>query len=391
LRGIALLLVAAAALSSWQAVRATLAEGDATQKSNALAEAETRVRAERDDARDARDELRGSLYAARANLIQLAWAADNMGRVRQLLDDQRPRPGEPDLRGFEWHYYQRLAHADLRTLDLSSELSSGYMGTLLSPDGSRLAAVTSVDREGTAVRVRVWELATGKEVFSARAGFGNTRMAFSRDGKRLALAVMATGSRLGRRPGMDPEAGRLLVWDCDTGKELVTFGDDPVGVALSADGRRVAAVFQQDRSTLRPVGNGPFPGPPGGPPGKPASFAQEVKVWDVDTRKGLGVLRDVKPQVVHLTFSPDGDQLAAALFTPPQSHRPPAGAPAGLGSCRQGTVDDGPTGSRLLCGPVQRGRHAVGLFEHREGLRTAGWALPLQTVRCWERQRLVDR
>jgi serine/threonine protein kinase/WD40 repeat protein len=315
----ALLLIAAAVVSGWQAVRATLAEGVATQKSKALLGAEAQVRAERDDARGARDELRRRLYVTRANLIQVAWAADNMGRVRQLLDEQRPRPGEPDLRGFEWHYYQRLTHADLRTLDLSTELLSGYGDTLLSPDGSRFAAVTPLDKEGTAFRVRVWELATGKEVFSARADIGTAgtaRLAFSRDGKRLALAEVAMNFRQGSRE-MAPQAGRLSVWDCDTGKELCSFGDAPVGVALSADGRRVAAVFQQDRSALLPVGNGPASDPANGPPDKPVSFAQEVQVWDVDTRKEVGVIHDVKPEVVHLTFSPDGNELAAALFSPP--------------------------------------------------------------------------
>jgi WD40 repeat protein len=306
-----LLLVVAVAISSWQAVRATLAEGDATEKSNALAGAESQVRAERDDARDARDKLRQSLYATRANLIHAAWGSDNMGRVLHLLEQQRPQPGEPDLRGFEWHYYHRLVHADLRTLDFSAELSSAIMGTMLSPDGSRFAAVTLIDKGEPAARVRVWALATGKEVFSARADFGIARLSFSRDGTRFALTVNPMVNSRPTSGGGRREVGRLVVWDCDTGKELFTASPNPVYVALSSDGRRVAAVFQKG---LYSIAGGVGPAPPEAkkPPGR-TSFAQEVKVWEVDTGKEIGIFRDVEPQVAGLTFSPDSDELVASL------------------------------------------------------------------------------
>ena len=103
-------------------------------------------------------------------------------------------------------------------------------------------------------RVRVWELATGKEIFSATEAFGLTRLAFSRDGKRLASGRCTDGSAQDGRMGMGREAGRVVVWDCETGKELFASGENPVEVALSADGRRVAAIFQQDRAVHPPVG-----------------------------------------------------------------------------------------------------------------------------------------
>ena len=43
-------------------------------------------------------------------------AAGGAERVSELLEQHRPKPGETDLRGFEWHYLNRLCHAELLTL-----------------------------------------------------------------------------------------------------------------------------------------------------------------------------------------------------------------------------------------------------------------------------------
>ena len=47
-----------------------------------------------------RDELRRTLYASQMNLVQSAFEADNVARALDILDQQRPKPGEPDLRSF---------------------------------------------------------------------------------------------------------------------------------------------------------------------------------------------------------------------------------------------------------------------------------------------------
>ena len=40
---------------------------------------------------------------------QFAWQQSAMGRLRRLLKQQEPVGDEPDLRGFEWHYWNRMA------------------------------------------------------------------------------------------------------------------------------------------------------------------------------------------------------------------------------------------------------------------------------------------
>src|SRR5207247_1833664 len=108
----------------------------------------------------------------------------------ELLEQHRPKPGETDLRGFEWHYLRRLCHSDLLTL-------KGHTGNVCSvaysPDGNRLAS-TSFDKT-----VRVWDAQTGQERFALK-GADFVSVVFSADGKRL-----ATGSRGRIQRGNPPE------------------------------------------------------------------------------------------------------------------------------------------------------------------------------------------
>src|SRR5262249_50744386 len=56
-------------------------------------------------------------YIAHANLMQNDWENANVGRIRDTLAlDHPPPPGRKDLRGWEWHYQERLCSQDLRTL-----------------------------------------------------------------------------------------------------------------------------------------------------------------------------------------------------------------------------------------------------------------------------------
>ena len=68
-------------------------------------EAAQRKRAETDERLGQR-----RLYAAKMNLAQAAWEENHVGRVRQLLEDTASYPE----RGFEWYYWQRQTHLELR-------------------------------------------------------------------------------------------------------------------------------------------------------------------------------------------------------------------------------------------------------------------------------------
>ena len=78
------------------------------------------------------EDLRRSLYTADIQLAEEARESGDILRMRELLDGQKPRPGEADLRGFEWHYLRRLG-ATFRPV----RLGRGSLAGALSPDGTR--------------------------------------------------------------------------------------------------------------------------------------------------------------------------------------------------------------------------------------------------------------
>ncbi len=91
------------------------------------------------------------LYVARMNLAQAAWEDTRAGETVRLLELSQPAAGQAggpnDLRGFEWHYWDRLCHSSL--LDLKGHISA-VNSVAFSADGKRLA---SASNDGT---VKVW-------------------------------------------------------------------------------------------------------------------------------------------------------------------------------------------------------------------------------------------
>jgi WD40 repeat protein len=225
---------------------------------------------QRDEVRALNERLQRTLYAAHMNLAQHAWEAGGVDRVRELLEEHRPKPGETDLRHFEWYYLYRLCHADLLTLNGGWAYSVAY-----SPDGKRLARAAGVE-------VKVWDAQTGKELLSLKEG--GTRVVFSPDGKRLASGA---------------QHSTVKVWDAQTGQELLSLkvrnGDELPGfsVAFSPDGKRLATASTTWVHT------------------KKAWVDGEVKVWDAQTGQELFSLKG-NINTICLAFSPDGKRLVGA-------------------------------------------------------------------------------
>ena len=268
--GFAAVLLLGIVLTTWQAVRATNAEAESSrhyqnnleqlgivneQRVQALSLKDEAVAAhklaetERDKVARANESLRRltveqrrTLYATSMNLAQAAWDAGDPPRTFELLNEQIPRPGEDDLRGFEWHYWERFAHLDLKTVQLLGYVrdSAGSWAPKLSADGTRVAAFLS-DPTGRATSLKLWEAQTGKKIWSVSVAADSSRvpyLGFSRDGRQLISSrfLSATGAK-------DVQSGRseLRVWDTATGK--IVYANDRDSVlqlrpTLSPDGAR---------------------------------------------------------------------------------------------------------------------------------------------------------
>lgn len=172
-----------------------------------------------DQARKSERAARENLYAADLNLAHQALLANNSKQVRMLLQNHVPKPGEPDLRGFEWRYLWEQSRSE-ELFSLRGQTERTRVVSFL-PDGRRLAT------GGEDGIVKIWELDLRREIASLSVTGVVRSVSFCSTGDQLAIITADSLSLWDARTWSPvrqlPDAG----WFSPDGKYLLTASRSP--------------------------------------------------------------------------------------------------------------------------------------------------------------------
>jgi WD40 repeat protein len=206
-----------------------------------------------------REKLAVYEYGRTMRLAHQEWRNGNMSSMRGLLDN-----ADPNLRGWEWNYLNRLYDPTLKTVKIQA---SSYTNASFHLIGSRV--VNFGKRDGTAT---ICDMYTGAELLVLKGHAKPvTAASFSRDGTRIVTGSSDNTSK---------------VWDAKTGIELLTFTghtNSLTEASFSPDGTRVISV----------------------------SYDKTAKVWDAKTGAVVITLQERTGYLGKASFSPDGTRVLA--------------------------------------------------------------------------------
>jgi WD40 repeat protein/serine/threonine protein kinase len=209
-----------------------------------------------------RQQVQAEAYASDMSLAQQSLAMNDLGRAQDLLNRHRPKPGEKDLRGWEWRYLWQECRTDA-VGELCRYPNSAH-SVAYSRNG-KVLAVAGLMQEF----VEIWDVSSRRRIATLQPKEGHL-VAFSPQGDLLATNA----------------GNHIRLWRAGT-TDLVA--------QLTLSGRVQVLKFSPDGTRLASL-----------------SFPDELTVWEVDQWTIVRRVRGVRPASAHigaLGFSPDGKAL----------------------------------------------------------------------------------
>ncbi len=289
----AILLLASAVLSGWQAIRATRSEQAAIDAQHAEQQQRTQAEKQRDEAKQLKDEAlvrstelqkltetqRQSLYASDMNLVRLEADRGNLVRMRELLTNQLPIHGGQDLRGVEWSYwynylnqgkterlitnYPNVSSMPQSDTSLLSNPASAVTLTGAMLPGGEFAAF-SLENE-----TRIMRVATGEEVQRIPVAMTSlvNRTSFGTNARSL-FAQAASMSAFDSAPKK-----------VSSGITIYRPGDEPIQIAYPEEtySHISQVTLSRDGKFVAVIGNAIDH--------RPTAPSVRIMIWDIDSRQ----------------------------------------------------------------------------------------------------------
>ena len=240
---IALSLLIGLAISLWQTRRAWSAEREQSRLRKVADNALAGETMQRQRAQERESEARHRAYASDMNIAKLALDNNNFSHAWDMLNQHRPKPGEPDLRGWEWRYLWGQTRNDaLFTLRRESpEIHS----LAVSSDGHLLAA-TAKGRGG----LSLWNLSDRREL-----------LRLAEDDRGVCAAISPTEPLLAYAGFTHDPAGHqrslLRLWNLSTRQTMLErrLDGECVNLTISKDGRTLVTFTAGDGTAYRAGGH----------------------------------------------------------------------------------------------------------------------------------------
>jgi WD40 repeat protein/tetratricopeptide (TPR) repeat protein len=312
---IASVMLVATGVSTWMAVRESLARFEVENQRAEAEKERTSAAEQRDRAVRAEKQLDATVYAQKIALAYHELQAGHVDRARKLLSLCHPK-----YRHWEWHYLQQLCNSELVAIQAWHPYF--FSAVAFSPNDDRVAVGTGVWNK-TVVAVDIYDALSGRRLTKLQ-DHRNWRIedvVFSKNGHRIASVsgfydeghrlmrpgqvkvsdVSDGGEKLlleregsihaavfdsdGQKLAWVTEDNTLLFWDLEADEELMEIVVDSVvyDIDLSESDEYLAAGCDD----------------------------MTVKIWELKTGQLVQTLFGHTGPVLSVSFAPDGTRLAS--------------------------------------------------------------------------------